>query len=223
MGSTRRRDDEAGPHQAIKIGLAVFFTAMMIFYLSESAMSRIHVALAVPLLLLIIGVGVVMDMLGTAVAAAEEPPFHAMAAKRQAGARHAIWLLRRAPLVASFANDIVGDIAGTISGAAAATVAFQTARWLSAQANPPDWLANLTGVVAVGLVAALTVGGKAAGKSLAIHRPNEVVWQAARVLSWVERVTGRELLTNGRNARNGRNGRNSRRNGNDGRSGRPRR
>ncbi|MFO7171480.1 MAG: hypothetical protein DIU70_000715 [Bacillota bacterium] len=201
MGSTRRNGAAAGLTQAVKIGVAVFCSATVLYYFSETAMTQLHVALALPLLLVIIGVGVLMDMLGTAVAAADEPPFHAMAAKRLPGARQAIWLLRRAPVVASFSNDIVGDIAGTISGAAAATIAYQTARWLAAQQEPPQWLADLTGVVAVGLVAALTVGGKAAGKTLAIHQPNAVIHRAGRMLAWLERVTGWEFTANGRGSR----------------------
>ncbi|MCG0239835.1 MAG: hypothetical protein L6E13_11810 [Firmicutes bacterium] len=201
MGSTRRNGAANGLTHAVKIGLAVFCSATVLYYFSETAMTQLHVALALPLLLVIIGVGVVMDMLGTAVAAADEAPFHAMAAKRLPGARQAVWLLRRAPVVASFSNDIVGDIAGTISGAAAATIAYQTARWLAGQQDPPEWLADLAGVVAVGLVAALTVGGKAAGKTLAIREPNAILHRAGQVLAWLERVTGWRFTANGRGNR----------------------
>ena len=77
------------------------------------------------LLFFIVALGILFDMVGVAVTAADEKPFHAMAAKKVPGAGKAIWLLRNADKVASFCNDVVGDICGIISGAASAVIAGQ--------------------------------------------------------------------------------------------------
>ncbi len=46
-----------------------------------------------------------------------------MAAKKVPGAAECIMLLRHADRVASICNDVIGDICGVVSGAAAATIA----------------------------------------------------------------------------------------------------
>lgn len=186
-GNGGRRSDPWS--RGLRVAVLVFFTAAGISWLSQKAMSDLHVALALPLLLLIVGVGVAFDMLGTAVTAAEEPPFHARAAKKLPGTRHSLWLIRNAAAVANFSNDIVGDIAGTIGGAAAATIAVQVALWLGGDRGPGAWQ-ELSTIVAVGLVASLTIGGKALGKEIALRRPGDVVWFVGRLLDWFERTTG---------------------------------
>ena len=62
----------------------------------------------------------IFDIIGVAVTAAREEPFHAMAVDRVSGAQQAIRLVRHADKVATFTNDMIGDVAGTLSGAVAA-------------------------------------------------------------------------------------------------------
>ena len=57
------------------------------------------------------------------VISANESSFHAMAAKQVPAASQAIKLVKNADKVANFCNDLVGDIAGTLSGAIGAIVA----------------------------------------------------------------------------------------------------
>lgn len=103
-------------------------------------------------------------MVGVAVTAADEKPFHAMAAKKVPGAGKAIWLLRNADKVASFCNDVVGDICGIISGAASAVIAGQIIAEIAQTGR-----GNVVQLAMSGLVAGMTVGGKAAGKSIAMQ------------------------------------------------------
>ncbi len=76
-------------------------------------------------LLAIIAIGILFDMLGVSVTAADEKPFHSMASRKVPGATEAIRLLRNAGKVSSICCDIVGDICGVISGAAAALIAVE--------------------------------------------------------------------------------------------------
>ena len=48
-----------------------------------------------------------------------------MASKKVPGAKQAIWLVKNADAVANFCNDVVGDVAGAVTGAAGATVALR--------------------------------------------------------------------------------------------------
>lgn len=48
---------------------------------------------------------------------AEEKPFHSLAARKVKGARESISVIRHAPQLANLCCDVIGDIAGIISGA----------------------------------------------------------------------------------------------------------
>lgn len=186
-GSGERNADGSGFRRAIRVGLVVFFSAMLISYLSQTAVSRLSLFLAFPLLFLIILTGILFDAIGTAVTAADETPFHARGAKKVPGARQAINLIRNADKVANFSNDIVGDIAGTLSGATSTIIAFKIGESLGSGGPLP-------GIIAVGFVAALTVGGKAGGKAWAIRQANTIIFEVGRALNTFEQVTGISLL-----------------------------
>ena len=73
--------------------------------------------LALLILALFIGLGILFDIIGVAVTAADPRPFHSMAAHKEKGAKEALKLLRNADRVSSVCNDVVGDICGIVSGA----------------------------------------------------------------------------------------------------------
>lgn len=156
-----------------------FFIALTVSIPLQTSASNAPLAFAFPILLTIILVGILFDMIGVAAAAADETPFHSMAAKRVPGSRHALRLVQRADRVASFSNDLVGDIAGTISGAAGAAIALRLINWTG-------YAEDVTTTVMIGVVAALTVGGKAATKGLALHRANEIILIIGRLLYWLD-------------------------------------
>lgn len=133
-------------------------------------------------LFFIVALGILFDMVGVAVTAADEKPFHAMAAKKVPGAGKAIWLLRNADKVASFCNDVVGDICGIISGAASAVIAGQIIAEIAQTGR-----GNVVQLAMSGLVAGMTVGGKAAGKSIAMRCSTNIVFLTARVLGLFSR------------------------------------
>jgi CBS domain containing-hemolysin-like protein len=88
---------------------------------------------------------------------------------------------------------VVGDVAGAVTGAAGTTVALQMAHGFHAGAVA----SQLTTLFVIGLIAGLTVGGKAAGKTFAMERATDVVVATGRVIYWFERLTGRSF-TGGR-------------------------
>lgn len=175
--------------RALRVGLLSFVLAVLVSYASGFALTRAPAIVALILVLALVAIGVLFDILGTSVTAAEQSPLHAMAAKRISGARQSLWLVRNADAVANFCNDIVGDVAGAVTGAAATGVAVQLSLILQTGIGGE----RLLGLLMVGLVAALTVGGKAAGKSYAIAHATDVVYVAGRVLHAIERIVGRSL------------------------------
>ena len=156
--------------------VTIFFITIVISgtfsFTSSSLMASSSVFVAFLILLFIVLLGILFDIVGVAVTSAEERPFHSMAAKKVPGAAECIMLLRHADRVASICNDVIGDICGVVSGAAAATIAAEV---LAAF----QWSAGtLVSLAMSALVAGLTVGGKAVGKSVAMHSCTSIVFTA---------------------------------------------
>lgn len=158
---------------AVRIGIMTFVIAIALTSVFELADLSFFPAAII--LVVIIGVGIIFDIVGTAVTSVDERSLHAMAADRVPGARWAIFLARRADKVANFCNDVIGDICGTTSGAAAAAIVV----FLAAG---EDMNGDLLGILMVGLVAALTVGGKAAGKHIAVSQSERIMLMAGRAI-----------------------------------------
>mgnify|MGYP005925509183 CR=1 FL=1 len=160
--------------------LFIFVITMVISaamsFISSRLLGNAGMAVSFLILICIVAIGIVFDIIGVAVTACPEAPFHAMASRKVAEAPDALKLLRNANRVSSFCNDVIGDICGVISGAASATIAVKVLSGKSA--NP------FVELLLSALVAALTVGGKAFGKTFAIHMSTPIVQTTARILTF---------------------------------------
>ena len=160
----------------LTIFFATIFISGTISLASDAIMANSSIFVAFLILLLIVFVGIVFDIIGMAVATADEKPFHAMAARKVTGARECIKLLRNAERVSSICNDVVGDICGVVSGSASATIAALIL------ANVESGWPKAVSLVMSALVAGLTVGGKAIGKTIAVQSCTEIVHLVGRVI-----------------------------------------
>jgi len=174
---------------ALIVSLFTFFIALLVSVGSEALMKAVKdLWVAILLLVLIISLGIIFDIIGTAAAAAALPPFNAKAAKKVFGAYQAVKITKNASSVANYCNDVIGDIAGTLSGAVGAGIVFSLEQTFSLT----DTI--LSGAVMTSFIAALTVGGKAIGKNIAINKANSIIFQVAVALGWWEDLTGLEIF-----------------------------
>ncbi len=146
-------------------------------YLSNEALSNASNRVAFFILWMFIAFGIVFDMIGVAATASTEKEFHSMAARKVKGAKEAVWLIRNAEKVSSFCNDVIGDISGIISGA---TGAILVANLTSSMTELQTVLVSL-GIT--GMIAALTIGGKAAGKAVGIGGSRTILFFVGKILS----------------------------------------
>lgn len=160
----------------VTIFLVTIVISGTISFVSDAIMEASTMAVAFLILLVIVLVGIVFDIIGMAVATADEKPFHSMAARKVSGAQECIRLLRNAERVSSICNDVVGDICGVVSGSASATIAAQIMRNLDF-----SW-PQLVTLLMSALVAGLTVGGKAIGKTFAINSCTKIVYTVGRII-----------------------------------------
>ena len=164
-----RERERPGPY---RWAVQVFFLAIVLSAaLSLASETSLSGAGAV-----FIGLGILFDIIGVAVTAADPRPFHSMAAHKEPGAKEALVLLRNAGRVSSVCNDVVGDICGIVSGT---TTAVIVVRLQTAFALPESVLLS---VAVTALVSGLTIGGKALGKTVALNKSTSVVYWVGRFL-----------------------------------------
>lgn len=174
--------------QGLLFALIGFSVSAVVTLLSEAASRVLNMGAAAVVLVCIIAVGVLFDIVGIAVASADAVPFNAMAAKRVPGARQALRLVRNAGRVSAVCNDVIGDIAGVVSGSAGAAIAIRI------YALNPEFPEVLVSVGIVSLTAALAIGGKAWGKAYGIQSSTAVTLRAGAVLKWFEDRLGLVLF-----------------------------
>ena len=168
----------------IRIVLISVMLSTVFTLISATALTETGYILALIVLLALIFLGIIFDMVGVAVTAARQEPFHAMAARREQAAKQAIALVKNADRVASFCNDVVGDIAGIVSGAGAAAIAARLVL---------DFGFSALGISLIisAVVVGVTIGGKAIGKTLAMQNSTEIVLLTARMIYRVRWIFGR--------------------------------
>ena len=175
--SALKRERRKTIRWVVTIFLITIFVSGFITFISDIIMKASTMTVAFLILLVIVMLGILFDIIGMAVATADEKPFHSMAARRVPGAQEAIRLLRNAERVSSICNDVVGDICGVVSGSAAATIAAQ----VLARMEGFSWPQLITLAMSA-LVAGLTVGGKAIGKTYAIKSCTNIVHGVGRFI-----------------------------------------
>ncbi len=161
----------------LKITLAGFFLALFFTVVAEITLANVNVFLGIKVILFFVFLGVFFDMIGTAITAADLKPFNAMAADKIRGGSLAVKMVKNAARIATFLNDVVGDICGIISGSAGVLIAI-------AIAEQYDINLFFSTILVTAIIAALTIGGKAIGKELAIQKNVTIVYYFARILSY---------------------------------------
>ena len=154
---------------AVIVSIGTFFTAAFVNLTSQSILNKItQLYIAIGLLLAVIFLGII---------------FHARAARRIPGAKEALKLIRNADRVSNFCNDVIGDICGTLSGGIGAVIVFNFFTMGAANAS------RMPDVIIAGIVAALTVGGKAFGKSFANRCSDGIMWKVGKIVALSKKVS----------------------------------
>jgi len=161
----------------IKIILISVAASTVFTLASTEVLGRAGYFISFAILAIFILTGIIFDVVGVAVTAATEAPFHSMAARRQRGAAESIKLVKNANKVSSFCNDVVGDVTGIISGTTAGLIAARLSAGLDAENIVIPLLIS-------GAVTGLTVGGKAIGKNSAMNNSTAVVLRVGMLITF---------------------------------------
>ncbi len=160
----------------LELTLLAFAISISFSFISEVALADASILVSTIIVLSFVFIGVLFDMVGMAVATADEAPFHSMSAQKIKSASVAVSLKRNASKVSSFCQDVIGDICGIVSGSAGVVIATSiSSKW--------DISLLICSLVTTAVIAALTIGGKALEKTYAIQKSNAILHQFAKTLS----------------------------------------
>lgn len=160
-----------------------FILSVTFSFITSVAMQSLTISFAFLLLFLIIAVNILFDMVGTAVQSAEEKPFHSLASRKVPGARESISVIRHAPQLANMCCDVIGDIAGIISGATTTLIVTELVAKFQLTGMLP-------GLILTGLVGALTIGGKAMSKGISMQNGNSIVFIVGKLMYFFKHLKG---------------------------------
>ncbi len=157
------------------VGIA-FLISFLLSFIANGLIPNISFIIGILLTLLFIGIGILFDIVGVAVTAAEESVFHSMSSRKVKGANVAVKFKKNADKVSSFCCDVIGDICGVISGASGTAIAAILIT---------EYHMNIlfTGLVITAIISSLTIGGKAIGKSFAINKSDIILYSFAKMVS----------------------------------------
>lgn len=160
----------------LTIVVMAFTISFVLSFISQSTIPNLSLLFGIIVTLIFILIGILFDIIGVSVTSAEESVFHSMSARKVKGASVAVKFKKNADKVSSFCCDVIGDICGIITGAAATTIA-------ATLANQFHFDLFFSGLVVAAIVAALTIGGKAIGKSFAINKSDIILYEFAKFVA----------------------------------------
>ena len=159
-----------GINWAVKATFISFFMTIAFSLFSELIVRSASVYISAFIVLLLVIISIIFDMIGTAMASAEQAPFVAMSSRKVRGAKEVLGLIKNTDKVCSICNDIVGDICGIVSGAATSAIIYNV---VIAKNISSSLMEMIFTIFFSAIVACLTIGGKAFGKTIALKRSKD--------------------------------------------------
>ncbi len=161
----------------LKAFLITFFIALIFSSASNLLISKFNNSILLIIIALVfILIGIIFDIIGTAVLTGNEATFHAKSSKKIKGSKEGVYLIKNANRISSICNDVIGDICGIVSGSVAAMLAIN----ISIKYNIS---VVLTTLIISSIISSLTVGGKAIGKKYAIKNSDSIIFIVAKLLN----------------------------------------
>lgn len=160
----------------ITVAITTFLLSLFFSYISNTAITNLEVIPGIIILFLVIGMGILFDLIGVAVTVAKEENFHAKASKKIKGSKTAIKLIRNSSKVSNFCADVIGDIAGVLSGAISAIIALKLTEYYG--------MSSSFQFVVSALVASITVSGKALTKEVAKKNANKILEIVTKIINF---------------------------------------
>lgn len=157
------------------ITILAFLISLAFSLATEMIIPNVSIILSAILLIIVILLGIVFDMVGVSVTVANQKKFNSMASQKIKGASLGVKFIKNANKVSSFCNDVIGDICGIISGSLGITISLSLSRKLNINTT-------LTTLTLTALIASITIGGKAVGKTISINNSDKILLRFCKIV-----------------------------------------
>lgn len=94
----------------IKIIVIAFIISFCLSFISESTIPNLSLPFGIVLILIFILINILFDVIGMAVASADEKVFHSMNSRKVRGANIAVKIVKNAEKISNFCCDVIGDV-----------------------------------------------------------------------------------------------------------------
>ena len=162
---------------AFKMFIVSICLSSLFSLLSHSVLSSLGAVMACFMIALFIFLSVIFDMIGIAVASADEDFFKKQVEAKVPGSEVALRLKKNSEKVCSFCADVVGDICGILSGAGGACVILS----ISQNISQPSVVIIVSTLVS-SLIAGLTILFKALMKGKAMKNADRIILKIGRLM-----------------------------------------
>ena len=163
----------------IVIAITTFILSLVFSFISNTVIAKLNIILGLIVLILVIGIGIIFDLIGVAVTVGNEEDFHAQASKKIKGAKTSIKLIRNSAKVSNFCADVIGDVCGVLSGAISAMIALKLTENYG--------MSSSIQFIFSAIVASVTVGGKAITKGIAKANSTQIVSIVSKIISFEDK------------------------------------
>ncbi|MDE6614506.1 MAG: hypothetical protein K2K24_03250 [Clostridia bacterium] len=155
----------------IKITIFTFFGAVICSFISQITTSKSDIIISIMLLSFMILVSIIFDGIGLSVASCSQEDIKKYSRyTKQYNIMQ--FLIKNAEKVNNICADVIGDMCGILSGACGASIVVQL------NLHGGHWVT----IIISSVIAAITVGGKASLKKVAVKNTAEFVFMSARVI-----------------------------------------
>lgn len=158
------------------VTILAFTISILMTLFSTVTLENVSLLVAILITFLFILLGIICDIIGMAVTCGDEVAFHSMSARKVKGGKMGVKLMKNTEKVSSICCDVVGDVCGIVSGTSGVVI-------VSLIIKLTDINELLVSLIVTGLISALTIGGKALGKGVAINKSKEIVTIVSKILS----------------------------------------
>lgn len=169
---------------ALSIGSMGFLLAVIFSGPIGTILQEVGPLTAAFIVLATIAVAILADILAIAATVGDDAPLNAMASDRVPGAKEALILVRNAGRVNSIFSDVVGDVAGTMTGVLATPIIY------GIREAYPTVPSSVASMLVIGVIAFLTIGGKAAEKAFAVKASTSIILGVGKGLYYTKRFFG---------------------------------
>ena len=160
----------------LKVTIITLLLSAFFSFFTEIISTKSNLVVALLICILLVIISIIFDGIGVSVTNCDIAPLTAMAARKVPGSRRALKLVQSSEKVSSICCDVIGDICGVVSGACSAAIVLRIITYAG------DRFQLLFSIIASAFIAALTVGGKAFEKTVAIKNSKEMVMLTARII-----------------------------------------